>query len=144
MIEKQAATTRRQGRRWSSALAGAAALLVICSCGLTGPSHAAERAEYLDALFEGDPESAYELLCERSRLEMPSPADLDAAFRAQVERFDLLGEWDPLRGDSEVAVADFLRSDSEYLTLETPLETTDDTVLMCPSPMAPLGSTAPD
>lgn len=73
---------------------------------------------------------------------MPTPGDLDTAFRAQEERLDLKGEWDPLRGDSEVAVADFLQSDGEYLTLETPLETTDDAVLMCPSPKSPLGSPA--
>lgn len=131
-------------RNWTSTLAGAAALLVIGSCSFGGPSHAAERAEYLDALFAGDPETAHELLCDRARSEMPSPADLDAAFRAQEERLDLQGEWDPLRGDSDVAVADFLRADGEYLTLETPLETTDDRVLMCPSPESPLGSPAPD
>lgn len=96
----------------------------------------------MDALFRGDPETAFELLCDRARSELPTPVDLDAAFRAQEERLDLQGEWGPLRGDSEFAVADFLRSDGEYLTLETPLETTDDAVLMCPSPKSPLGSPA--
>lgn len=114
-------------------------LLASVSCGLGGPNHSAERAAYLDALVAGDSRTAFEELCEKAQDEFGTPSALQAAYANQVRSLRLSGSWGPLRGKSDLAVAQFRRNDGSYVTLSTPLDVVEDTVTMCPDSAAPLG-----
>lgn len=87
------------------------AVLAGIGCDTQGSGYGKEREAYLEALFRGDFDTAFALLCEPARLFQGSAAALGASFESIRNEHRFLDSWASLRGEPATAYTTFFGPD---------------------------------
>ena len=115
--------------------------LTIAGCGHSFINYSSILDNYFSSLAEGRYVDAISLMCADSRAAFDGdPARLGLAYVDQLDRLDLVGSWETLRGDDKISSSDFfLERDGEFLTLDLPIVYGGDVPQVCPTAGSPLG-----